>query len=338
MVEVGLALVAVFLATLVLTAWMRYIALRRGYLDHPNARSSHSEPTPRGGGLAIAISASVAIAGFYYWHYVDAPLAAALIGGGLFIAAIGLRDDRHSLSTGIRLLAHLAAAAWAVYILGGVPSIRVGGLIVSLGIWGDMAGIIAIVWVLNLFNFMDGIDGIAASEAAFVTGIGGVLAIAFEQNYAVGFSAFAITAATLAFLWWNWSPAKIFMGDVGSGYLGYSIAVIGLAAGRASPIALLVWIILGGVFFTDATITLLLRFVRGERIYLAHRDHAYQHLAARWGSHCRVTLLVCAVNLLALFPVAWLACVHQELAATLAAVTLLFLSVIVLMLRKVRNS
>jgi Fuc2NAc and GlcNAc transferase len=333
MIELAATLAAAFVATLLLTAWTRRVGLRFGVLDLPNERSSHSRPTPRGGGLAVVISASTAIGVFALWRWVDHALAAALIGGGLFIAATGFLDDRRSLPAGIRILAHLAAASWAMYVIGGLPPIRIGAQAVSIGIWGDAAGIVAIVWVLNLFNFMDGIDGIAASEAVFVTGAGGALAIVFGRDIAVGYSAFAIAATALAFLCWNWPPAKIFMGDVGSGYLGYVIAVLALAAGRTSPVAVSAWLILGGVFFADATTTLFVRVVRGERIYLPHRDHAYQHLAVRWGGHRPVTLLVCAVNLFALLPLAVLAFDRRELAAALTAATIAGLSAVVLWIR-----
>jgi Fuc2NAc and GlcNAc transferase len=338
MIELAAFLAAAFAATLVLTAWTRRVALRLGVLDLPNERSSHSRPTPRGGGLALVASSALTIAIFAFRHWVDHALAAALIGGGLLVAATGFLDDRRSLPAGIRMLAHVVAAAWAIYMIGGLPPLRIGGLVVSLGIWGDVAGFAAIVWVLNLFNFMDGIDGIAASEAVFVAGAGGALVIAFGHDIAVGCSAFAIAATALAFLCWNWPPAKIFMGDVGSGYLGYVIAVLALAAGRTSPVASMAWLILGGVFFADATTTLFARVVRGERIYLPHRDHAYQHLAVRWGGHRPVTVLVCAVNLFALLPLAVLAFAHGELAAMLVVAVLVCLSALVLWIRPAKSS
>jgi Fuc2NAc and GlcNAc transferase len=331
--EIGAVLVGVFLATLALTAWARRIALRQGILDVPNERSSHFEPTPRGGGVAIVISASCAIALFALMHRIDPPLATALIAGGLLMAAMGYIDDRRPLPPGIRILAHVAVAGWAVYLLGGLPPLRIGAHLVSLGIWGDIAGVVAIVWVLNLFNFMDGIDGIAASEAAFVTGAGGMLAIVFDHDVAVGYGAVVIAVAALAFLWWNWPPAKIFMGDVGSCYLGYTIAVLGFAAGRGSPVASLAWLILGAAFFVDATTTLLIRLKRRQRIYTPHREHVYQLLAARWHSHRSVTLLVGAVNLIVLLPTAVLAVVHPELAAWAAALSLLCMSAAVLLVR-----
>jgi Fuc2NAc and GlcNAc transferase len=336
MVEFGVVFVGVFLAAFALTAWTRRVALRRGILDRPNERSSHSQPTPRGGGLAIVISSSIAIGGLAVLHRVDNALAAALLGGGLLIATVGFIDDQRSLTAGIRIVAHVGAAAWAMYMLGGVPVFRIGAHVISLGLWGDLLGIVAIVWVLNLFNFMDGIDGIAASEAVFLTGAGAAIAIVYQQDFAVAYSAFSICAAALGFLCWNWPPAKIFMGDVGSGYLGFTIAVAGFAAGRTSTVAPFAWLILGGVFFADATTTLLVRAVRREQIHLPHRDHVYQRLAARWRAHRPVTLLVCAINLLGLGPVALLALVHQELAAAIAASTLLCLSAMFLLLRKLR--
>jgi Fuc2NAc and GlcNAc transferase len=124
------------------------------------------------------------------------------------------------------------------------------------------------------------------------------------------------------FLLWNWPPAKIFMGDVGSGYMGYVIVVLALAAARENPAALLVWLILGGVFFCDATVTLVRRLIRGERVYQAHRNHAYQRLARRWGSHRAVTVAVIIVNLAWLFPCAWLASVYPGRAAWIVIIAL----------------
>jgi Fuc2NAc and GlcNAc transferase len=338
MIESAAILAGAFLVAIALTGWTRRIALHRGILDNPNERSSHSRPTPRGGGLAIVVSSLLAIAAFVARHQVDIALAAALFGGGLLIAMVGFYDDRRSLPAGFRIVAHVSAAVWAMYMLGGLPPMRIGEQVVSLGIWGNAAGTVAIVWVLNLFNFMDGIDGIAASEAVFVAGAGGVLAMVFAADFSAGLSALTIAATSFAFLCWNWPPAKIFMGDVGSGYLGYAIVVIALAAGRTSPVALLAWLLLGGVFFADATITLFARLMRGERIHLPHRDHAYQHLAARWRGHLPVTLLVCAVNLFGLLPLAVLSFVYQGAAASLTALILLCLAAIVWWIRATKFS
>jgi Fuc2NAc and GlcNAc transferase len=166
---------------------------------------------------------------------------------------------------------------------------------------------------------MDGIDGIAASEAACVSIGGATLAILLVGTSLVAPAAFVLASACLAFLCWNWPPARIFMGDVGSGFLGFSIAVLALAAAREQVVAPWCWLILGAAFFVDATVTLLRRLLRRERLYLAHRSHAYQKLAECYG-HRAVTVGLIAINMVILFPASLLAA-HWFSAAALVAVT-----------------
>jgi Fuc2NAc and GlcNAc transferase len=160
----------------------------------------------------------------------------------------------------------------------------------------------------NLYNFMDGIDGIAGVEAVCASGLGGLLLTwAGLGNIAAG--ALALTGASAGFLVWNWPPAKIFMGDVGSGFLGFVFGVLAIASARERPWLLWLWLILLSVFIVDSTVTLMRRFVADERWYDAHCSHAYQHAARRWGSHSKVTLTVAAINVIWLFPLAMGACV-----------------------------
>jgi Fuc2NAc and GlcNAc transferase len=179
---------------------------------------------------------------------------------------------------------------------------------------------------------MDGIDGLAASEAIFVSLAGAVLTVSPVNGTGVGFAALVFAAASGGFLLWNWPPARIFLGDVGSGFLGFVVVVLAVSASRDNPAALWIWLILGGVFFVDATVTLLRRLLRGERVYEAHRSHAYQWLARRWGSHRKVTLAVLAVNIVWLLPWAMLAARFPSGAAVsvLAALAPLALVVAVL--------
>jgi Fuc2NAc and GlcNAc transferase len=305
---VEIAVVAfVALVSGLFTGVIRRLAIAQDLYDTPNPRSSHTIPTPRGGGAAIAL---VSIAGFLVAASigrVDARLLIALTVGGAVVAVVGFLDDRFGLSAGLRLAVHLAAAFLAVGCLGGVPPVRFGGHVIELGVLGYFVGALAIVWTLNLFNFMDGIDGIAASEAIFVA-VGGVLLTAVTHHtYSVSSVALVFAAACCGFLAWNWPPAKIFMGDVGSGFLGYILGVLPLAAMRNDSSAVWSWLILSGVFFVDATLTLARRALRGERVQEAHRSHAYQWLARRWGSHKRVTVLVLFINVLWLLPCALLA-------------------------------
>jgi Fuc2NAc and GlcNAc transferase len=157
---------------------------------------------------------------------------------------------------------------------------------------------------------MDGIDGIAASEAVFVAWAGALLAILVHVAPGVSALALAFGAACLGFLRWNWPPARIFMGDVGSGFLGYVIAVLAIAAARDNDVSLLVWVVLGGLFFVDATVTFVRRLLRREHVFVAHRSHAYQQLSRRWCSHRRVTVWVSTVNVFWLLPCAYAAWTH----------------------------
>jgi Fuc2NAc and GlcNAc transferase len=304
---IGWIAVAAFLASYALTSWLlRHSPIRR-IVDLPNSRSSHSNPTPRGGGLSIVAVTTCGVAVLYAAGLMGLAFAAVLILGGLSVAAVGFWDDIRSAPIAVRMLVHLGAAAWAVYCLG-TPAIRVGGLVVHAGAAGAVLTVLAIAWVLNLFNFMDGIDGIAASEASFILYGAAQIGLLMGQWSVAWLGAGLVAgAACLGFLRWNWPPAAIFMGDIGSGYLGYVIAAIAINSAATSALNIYVWLILGGVFVVDATMTLGRRLLRRERIYEAHRTHAYQILARRWGSHSSVTIGVIIVNFVWLLPCAALA-------------------------------
>ena len=312
-----------------LTLAMRKFALSRGLLDVPNARSSHQLPTPRGGGVAIVATAMIAFSVLAALHWIEFNVFAALA-GGVAVAWVGFQDDRHALPAAVRLAAHVAAALWALAWLGGLPALRFGDQVVTFSWGGVILGVLGIVWVLNLFNFMDGIDGIAASEAVFVVWCGALLTGAQGALSGPGAAAVIFGAACLGFLYWNWPPARIFMGDVGSGYVGYVVAVLALAAGRDNSIAVAVWLTLGGLFFADATVTLVRRFLRRERLHEAHRSHAYQWLSRKWGSHRRVTMAAIALNVFWLLPCAWLETLFPRFAAVIAVTALAVVAVVVL--------
>jgi Fuc2NAc and GlcNAc transferase len=319
---VGVAALGALVTSTVLTGVVRQLALRHGLLDFPNQRSSHSAPTPRGGGTAIAIVSGIALALLGSLGALESKLVTALLGGGVAVAMVGFLDDRRRLSATIRLAVHAAAALWALLLLGGLPAVQVGGHVVDFGWAGWVIGALGIIWVLNLFNFMDGIDGLAAGEAVFVAWAGAFLSIVAGAGAEASSAAIVVGAAALGFLVWNWAPARLFMGDTGSGYLGYVLAVIAIAGARDNPTALLSWLILGGVFFTDATVTLLHRLLRRERVFEAHRSHAYQRLARRWHSHSRVAAAVLTIDFCWLLPCALFATKHPVLAGWAVVVAL----------------
>jgi Fuc2NAc and GlcNAc transferase len=316
------------LTSALVTGLVRSFALAHDVIDVPNERSSHQTPTPRAGGVSMVVTTTAALVVLAWLGALRVELLLAMVGGGIAVASVGLVDDRRRVPAAVRFAIHVAAAVWALMCLGGLGALRIGDHTITFGWSGYVLGAAGIVWVLNLFNFMDGIDGLAASEATFVAWSGALLTAGAPGSTGVAAAAFVLGASCLGFLRWNWPPARIFMGDVGSGYLGYAIAVLALAAAHDNPVAIWVWLILGGVFFVDATITLLRRLLRGERVYEAHRSHAYQWLARRWRSHRAVTLAVLGVNLFWLSPCAVLAARFPSYAAVCVSIALAALAVV----------
>ena len=284
------------LATFAGTLVMRRYALAHHVLDFPGDRSSHQTPTPRGGGLAIAAATlgAFAAAGFAGW--LPPRTSLAFVAGGTAVAVVGWIDDRGGVTPLVRVLVHLGAAAVAVALLGGFPSAELGFGPVRLGLLGSVVAVVGVGWAVNFFNFMDGIDGIAGLEASTVGLAGGALLWAGGQPR-LAWVAFVVAAAALGFLAWNWAPARIFMGDVGSGLLGFYFGVLAVASENSGAAPASVWGLLLGVFVVDATVTLVRRLLRGERLYEAHRKHAYQRLVQAGLSHQSVCLVVLAVNL-----------------------------------------
>jgi Fuc2NAc and GlcNAc transferase len=293
--------VAVFLFSCWLTAWVRRYALRAQLLDVPNERSSHSAPTPRGGGVAIVVSTLLATVALAALGWTDLRLALGLGVGGALVALLGFIDDKRGLSARVRFAGHLLAATGAVALIAPLPPLEAFWTPVQLGWVALPLAIIYVVWSVNLFNFMDGIDGIAAMEGISVAA-GGALISAMLPG-ASGWLVGLIFAASIAgFLVFNFPPASIFMGDAGSGFLGFVVGVMTLWAATQEPQLLWSWLILSSCFLVDATTTLLRRVKRGESFHVAHRNHAYQYASRRHGSHKVVTLAVLAINLLWLFP------------------------------------
>ncbi len=294
--------VAAFAMAILGTGAMRRFALRKNMLDVPNSRSSHAVPTPRGGGVAIAGAFFVALLGIAAATNLGAaPLAALLIGGAM-IAYVGWLDDRRTLSAGVRFGVHLAAAVGAVLLIGTMPE----GWMAAWGLHGAWIGfcvaVVALVCMTNVFNFMDGIDGLAAGESAFMCIAGAWLTWYRSGDAAMAGAWLCLAAASIGFLAWNLPPARIFMGDVGSGFLGFTITALGLATIQRDGLPIEVFAILGGVFLVDATVTLVRRVLRGDRWLEAHRSHAYQRLAQRWKAHWPVTTLLLAIDVFWLLP------------------------------------
>ncbi|KJZ51910.1 MraY family glycosyltransferase [Pseudomonas marginalis] len=298
-----LVLTAVLIASFLLTWVLRRYALSRSLMDIPNGRSSHSVPTPRGGGVSIVLTylaalSLLAAAGITHWSD-----AVPLLGSGALIALIGFLDDHGHVAARWRLLAHFCSAGWALLWMGGLPTIELLGVKLNLGLLGHLSAAVYLVWILNLYNFMDGIDGIASVEAVSVC-MGASLVYWLTGHDQLILPPVLLAIAVLGFLYWNFPPARIFMGDAGSGFIGIVIGVLSLQAAWAASELLWVWLILLGVFIVDATFTLGRRLLRGDKIYEAHRSHAYQYAARKAGRHLPVTLAIMAINLFWLLPIA----------------------------------
>ncbi len=309
-----LAFIATFAAAAVGTytvlAWLR----QRAILDHPNERSSHRIPTPRGAGLAVV--PVVLIIWALLMAVGEAPAAlftAILLAFALML--VSWIDDRRGLPAAIRLAAHLVVAVLGVMAL---PS----GTLIFQGLVPPLAdhilAVIAWVWFINLYNFMDGIDGITAIETAAI-GMG-VAALAAIQSGADLSAALTIAAAGLGFLIWNWHPARIFLGDSGSVPLGFLLGWLLLTLAARGDWAAA--IILPGYYLADATITLFARAIAGEKVWQAHRRHFYQ-IALRGGaSHTAVVLRIAVANLLLIVLAALVSRDHPWLALAAAGVVI----------------
>lgn len=297
-------LAGAFGAALILTGLLRRYALRVRLLDIPNPRSSHTIPTPRGGGLAVVLIFVVGACLLAWRQSVPPSLLPLVLLPCVLVATVGWLDDHYSLPALVRLLVHLLAGGVTLFLLPGLPQLPLFHGQISLAAWSYPVLLVGLVWVVNLNNFMDGIDGIASVEAISVTAGAAVILWLNGGELSLISLLLLLAAAVAGFLAWNWPPAKIFMGDACSGFLGMAVGVFALVTSAGGGINLWTWLILYGVFAVDATYTLLRRFVRGQKLHEAHRSHAYQILARRGQSHLKVTALVLAVNICWLFPLA----------------------------------
>lgn len=298
-----LVFAAVLMASFLLTWVLRRYALARSLMDIPNGRSSHTVPTPRGGGVAIVLTYLAAIGSMACTGSISWGLAWPLLGSGALIALVGFLDDHGHIAARWRLLAHFLAAGWALFWMGGLPVIQVLGFDLNLGWFGHLLAAMYLVWMLNLYNFMDGIDGIASVEAVCAC-LGACLVYWLTGHEALALGPLLLAVSVLGFFYWNFPPARIFMGDAGSGFLGIVIGVLSLQAAWVASELLWSWLILLGVFIVDATFTLGRRLVRRDKVYEAHRSHAYQYASRKAGRHWPVTLAVTAINLFWLLPIA----------------------------------
>jgi Fuc2NAc and GlcNAc transferase len=296
-----------------ITAWIgTYLmirgATRLGLVDQPNARSSHSNPTPRGAGIAVfvaVVAGSIAVWIFEDISGLGLMTLPTMIMCGLAVAAVGWIDDLRSLSARIRLSVHLLSSAifWTVLFSKGFNSVQGVHDWVSTGII-ILILTISTAWFINLTNFMDGLNGILGVQtltvsfaAAFLSAKSGDLWIS---------SMFLVLAASMVgFLPWNIRRSKIFMGDVGSGFIGFWMAILFALAIARQTLTHSEALILNAVFLVDTAYTLIRRALRGQNPTQAHKSHAYQKLNQLGWSHDKVSLAVGLLNVFVLVPLAY---------------------------------
>jgi Fuc2NAc and GlcNAc transferase len=270
-----------------LTYFIKNYYIKHALLEEINERSSHTVPTPHGGGIAIIL---VWFSGLFYLHFtneIDSSLFYALL-VGIIISVVSFFDDLYELSPKLRLIAQAIVAFGGLYFLGGFEQLNLFFFTLENQILTNIFAFFMIIWFINLYNFLDGIDGYAGSEALFLS------IAAFILFGGAHFLVLAV--AVLGFLVWNWHRAKIFMGGVGSTLLGYNVAIFTIYYANQVSTNFWIWIILFGLFWFDATLTLFRRYKNKEKLSQAHKKHAYQRLVQSGLSHDKVVLFSLGVN------------------------------------------
>ena len=300
-----------FALVAVLSAGVIRYGPRFGLLDTPVARSAHVAPKPLGGGAALAAPYFLCV----IWFVASAAISESALAylGCLFIVVLGFSDDRWQLSSKVRLPVQFIVSVAAVRAIG-VDSVDFGFFSLSEPLTLSLLAVLSLVWLCNLTNFMDGIDGIAASQllvtslscVVLLVGLDAAAGESGEHDVVLTLSV-VLAASAAGFLLWNWSPASLFMGDAGSGFIGFALGLMALESLVTQRMSVWSWVLLLGVFIADTAVTLLVRIIRGERWYEGHSQHAYQILSRRLNSHPRVVGGVILINICWLLPLAWVA-------------------------------
>lgn len=311
--EIGL--LALPLSYLSIRGLLHLLNHRRLFFDIPNERSSHARPTPRGGGIAIV---AITIGGMAVYLLLNSPAwwtaALSYVGGATIVAIVSWLDDWRSLPYLVRLAAHTVAAAVVILGIGfweGVGLSADIGWALPLAVLGPILTLLWIVGLTNAYNFMDGIDGMAGTQAVIGGLAWGIIGFVAGQP-PVMVVGLLVAASSAGFLGHNWQPARIFMGDVGSAFLGYTFAVLPLLlahlteAPRLAAVALPIGGLIVWLFLFDTLFTFLRRWRHGENLFTAHCTHLYQRLVLSGRSHAAVTTLYAILSSIgAILALAW---------------------------------
>lgn len=269
-------------------------------LDYPNQRSLHTVPTPRGGGLSIALSVLPGVIAVWYAGLIPYQIAIATGGGGLLVTFVGWMDDNRGVSVIWRSLSYIVASIWACYWILSLYG-QIDREIIHYLFWSFV-----LTWMINLYNFMDGSDALAALQAIFTACVATLLLLLSDQS-GLAILLLILAASCTGFLYWNWPPARIFMGDTGSCFTGFIFGLFAMITSNDGTLSITIWLILLSLFICDTSLTLLKRMLGGERWYIAHRSHAYQLVIQSGWGHKQFIYRVLLVYIIFLLPLCWIA-------------------------------
>jgi len=298
----------------------RRVAIRRGIVANPNFRTLHEHPIPVGGGAVFSTVFVIGLFSLWWLNQLSDDLFLVLgIGGGVAIL-FGFLDDVKDIRVIKKLAVQFFLGSWALFWFDGGPLSYIDWLPALVTI---PVTVLFLVWMINAYNFMDGIDGMAISGAVFVSGTVILVMLLTNGESELTILFVLLLACTSAFMFFNWPPATIFMGDSGSIFLGYIFGVLILYTTMNNEISIWTWIIVFGYFIADTTVTQIARLILVKKWYIAHRSHAYQNLARISNSHLKVTLGVIFYYLMWLFPLAIWSTLEPDMAifATIIALT-----------------
>lgn len=290
--KIGLLIISLGFCSFLLTYLIRRFALKNKIVSIPNERSLHVIPTPLGGGLAIVITWYFGITILFFSGIIERSLCFALL-SGILLTIVSLIDDLIGLKPSIRLFFHFITAIIAFVFLEGLRPLIIPGIDINYLFLIYPMAIVGMVWFINLYNFMDGVDGFASVEAIIICSV----LFVFSWNIIN----ILLIACVTGFLYWNWSKAKIFMGDVGSTQLGFILVVFGIYFHNTFKFSILNWIMLSSPFWFDATFTLYRRWRNGEKLSEAHLKHAYQRIVQAGFSYQKVNFFLILINIFIVF-------------------------------------
>lgn len=301
----------------------RRIAISLKILAYPNFRTLHALSIPRGGGIVFSSIFVIGVFVLWYMNFLSKDLLFILGFGGALATLFGFVDDIFNIKASHKLIIQICLSVWLIYWLIGIPKFNEIDII-TIPIF-----IIFIVWMINAYNFMDGIDGMAVSGAFYITGTLILITLITNSSSELAVLYVLLMAGVGAFMLFNWPPASIFMGDSGSIFLGYLFGSFILITVVRGELSLWTWIVIFGYYFADTTVTQIARFILVKKYYEAHRSHAYQNLARILDSHLKVTGGVTIYHIMWLLPLSMWTVLQpdmEKIAAFLAVVPGLLIS------------